>query len=398
MHQLPLVSSTEISARIHRLQENLQQLQTDGALITQNVDLYYFTGTMQNGFLYVPAVGEPCLYVKKSIERAEMESSVPVEALGRLSEWGARLLKRFGEIDTIGIEADVVPYALGEKVKKWFPGVKLIDVSLTIRRIRAVKSDYEWQQIARAAEIVNEVILQLPQWLKVGMSELELVAQIEYALRMKGNFSLYRMRAYNQELALGMVASGSAAATPTYFDGPAGGIGLATANPQGASVKKIELNEPILVDISTVVEGYIVDQTRMAVVGELSAELLQAYELARQILRKVEQVGRPGVPCQQLYVLAQELVNEHGLQDHFMGFGKDQAKFLGHGVGLELDELPILAKGFEYPLEEGMVIAIEPKFTFPGIGVIGIENTYRVGNEGLQAITVSTENVIQVFP
>jgi Xaa-Pro aminopeptidase len=155
-------------------------------------------------------------------------------------------------------------------------------------------------------------------------------------------------------------------------------------------------NEPILVDISTVVEGYIIDQTRMAVIGELDEEMLRAYRIACQILREIEKLGKPGVSWQSLYVHAVEMATEAGLKDHFMGYGVDQAKFLGHGVGLELDELPILAKGFDYPLEEGMVIAIEPKFTFLERGVIGIENTYVVGSDGLESLTSVSEEIVEI--
>jgi Xaa-Pro aminopeptidase len=193
-----------------------------------------------------------------------------------------------------------------------------------------------------------------------------------------------------------MVASGSAAATPTYFDGPAGGLGLSTASPQGASRKPFEPGEPILVDISTIVEGYIIDQTRMAVIGELDAEMERAFEVTRAIIREAEKMGRPGTSWESLHVRALEMAEEAGLKDHFMGYGKDQARFLGHGVGLELDELPVLAKGFDLPLEENMVIAVEPKFTFPGRGVIGIENTYVVTPEGLEPLTIAPEEIIRI--
>jgi Xaa-Pro aminopeptidase len=150
------------------------------------------------------------------------------------------------------------------------------------------------------------------------------------------------------------------------------------------------------VDISTVVEGYIIDQTRMAVIGELDSDLERAYHVAVEIIREVEKLGRPGASWQSLYLRALEMAESAGLKEHFMGYGKDQVKFLGHGVGLELDELPVLAKGFDQPLETGMVIAIEPKFTFPGRGVIGIENTYLVTEEGLKALTIASEEIVRV--
>jgi Xaa-Pro aminopeptidase len=71
-------------------------------------------------------------------------------------------------------------------------------------------------------------------------------------------------------------------------------------------------------------------------------------------------------------------------------------KFLGHGIGLEIDELPVLARGFKQPLEAGMTIAIEPKFTFPGIGVVGIENSYLITDDGFENLCISREGIIRI--
>lgn len=396
MHPLPKVPASEVVQRVERFQEYLHQNQIDGALITQNIDLYYLTGTMQNGVLFVPAKGESCYYVKKSVARAEFEASVPIEEMGRMKELGKKISARYGTVKRLGIEMDVLPYGLAVRYLSLFPGAEPVDISFSLRLQRAVKSPYELEQLREGAKRVHDIVSSLDQWIRPGMSELELAAKIEYHLRLAGNISIYRMRGYNQELALGMVAAGSAAATPTYFDGPAGGLGLTTASPQGSSRNTFAPGEPILVDISTVVEGYLIDQTRLAVIGELDEPLSRAYEVTRQIIREVEKMGRPGVSWETLYLKALEMAEEAGLKEHFMGYGQDQARFLGHGVGLELDELPVLAKGFDQPLAEGMVIAIEPKFTFPGRGVVGIENTYLVTANGLESITFATEEIVRI--
>lgn len=396
MHPLPKVPAEEVKERINRFQTKLKEAQLDGALITQNVDLYYLTGTMQNGLLYIPQSGEPRFYVKKSVTRAKEEASVIVEEMGRTKQLGERLHQTFGEVKRIGIEMDVLPYGLAKRYLGFFPDAEAVDISFTLGLLRAVKSEYELKQLRSAASQVGEIVTQLPQLIRPGMSEVELSAQIEYQLRLKGNIGIYRMRGYNQELCLGMVASGAAAASPTYFDGPAGGLGMSTASPQGSSRNTLKSGDPILVDISTVVEGYIIDQTRIAVIGELDDELNRAYEVATAIIREAERMGKPGVAWQDLYLRALEMAEEAGLQNHFMGFGKDQAKFLGHGVGLEFDGLPILARGFTQPLEKNMVIAIEPKFTFPGRGVVGIENTYLVTETGLESITTAPEEIVRI--
>lgn len=334
--------------------------------------------------------------MKKSVARAELESAVQVEYSGSLRELGQKIISRFGKLQCLGLEMDVLPYSIAMRYLQLFNNAQPVDISFHLRRQRSIKSAYELSQMVEAAKRVGEIVEALPEIIYIGMSEIELAAEIEYRLRCQGHINLHRMRGYNQELALGMVASGYAASTPTYFDGPAGGLGVSTASPQGASFKKIRENEPILVDISTVVEGYLIDQTRMAVIGELDESLFRAYEVSRKIAKEIEALGKPGVSWELLYLHSLEMVQEAGLTQHFMGYGKDQAKFLGHGVGLEMDELPILAKGFEYPLEEGMVIAIEPKFTFPGQGVIGIENTYVVRSGGLESLTTVSEEIVTI--
>lgn len=385
----------DVQRRIQLLQAKLKELDLDGVLLSQNIGVYYYSGSMQNGLLLIPQSGSPCFYVKKSLTRASQETHLETEEMGRFRELGERLRARFGSLKKVGMELDVLPYSIATRYRKLFPNAEMVDCSWDLRLLRSIKSPYELTQIRNAAQIVNDVLLQLPSWLREGITELELAANIEHFFRVRGNQNIYRMRGYNQELALGMVSSGAAAASPTYFDGPAGGLGVSSASPQGAGKKTIARGEPILVDISTIVEGYIVDQTRMAVIGAMSPKHQDAYQKAQAILREVEELGKPGIPWQDLYLRSLEMVKEFGLSEHFMGYGQDQAKFLGHGVGLELDEVPILAKGFTQALEEGMVIAIEPKFTFPGEGVIGVENTYVVTKEGLQSLSISSENIIK---
>jgi Xaa-Pro aminopeptidase len=229
--------------------------------------------------------------------------------------------------------------------------------------------------------------------LKEGMTELELISVIEKSMRSQGHIGLMRMRGYNQEIMTGVVSAGDAAAEPTYFDGPAGGRGLSPAAPQSVSTRPIGRNEPILIDIGCCVDGYTIDQTRTAVIGELPSELQVAYDCAESIVRSIEMYLRPGATPEQLYAHALEMAKVAGLSDHFMGFGRDQVKFLGHGIGLEIDEWPVLARGFNAPLEEGMTLAIEPKFTFPGLGVVGLENTYLITESGCMALTLSPESI-----
>lgn len=388
----------EASSRRERLQLLMRDQGIDGCLISQNVGIYYFTGSMQTGYLFVPSEGEASYYVKRSLLRANTESMVRTAELGSFRHFGAKLASDYPalfakEYPIIGADLDVMPAQLYLKLREIVPNAEWTDASAILRRVRIVKSAYEVEQIRIAAQAAAVALDEGLAQLREGMTELELMGVIEHAIRRQGHIGLMRMRGYNQEMMTGMVAAGEAAAEPSYFDGPAGGRGLTPAAPQSASGRPIRRDEPILIDIGCCIDGYVIDQTRTAVIGSLPLDLERAYEVADAILRRTESLLMPGAIPEHLYAESLKLASDAGLSAHFMGFGADQVRFLGHGIGLELDEWPVLARGFAEPLEPGTVIAVEPKFTFPGRGVVGIENTYLVRESGCEPLTASPEKV-----
>jgi Xaa-Pro dipeptidase len=392
------------TARLHRLQELLSKQGLDGMLISQNIDLFYFTGSMQTGFLFVPRQGNSIFYVRRSVARAQQESAVTVEPLGSLRAFGTQLARSYpelfrdeaGEGPMIAAEYDVLPVQWHQRMASALPRVRWADGSLLVREVRMIKSASELTLIKEAAAVIDRALNKSLTQLKEGIREFEWMALIEYHIRLEGHLGIMRMRGYNQEIITGAVGAGDAIATPTYFDGPAGGLGLSAASPQSSSRRPIGRNEPILIDIGCCIEGYVIDQTRTAVIGTLPEDLANAYAVSEHILRETEAMLKPGTVCEELYTRSLEMASSADLKDHFMGYGADQVKFLGHGIGLEIDELPVLARGFRYPLEPGMVIAVEPKFTFPGRGVVGIENSYVITDTGFERLTVSREGIIHV--
>lgn len=391
-----LTPDKEIRNRVASIQQTIIKQNLDGIMLTNNVDIYYFSGTMQNSYMYIPANGEPLLFVKKSISRANLETPfgvIPIKGLKGISE---HIQGLGNSIANMGIDLDVLPFNQFQRIKNTFPETTFVDISNALRLQRCIKSEYEISLIKESAKVVYDAMIELPNIYKKGMREFELSAALEKFIRDRGHIGYIRTRTYNMELVLGMVTSGTSSSTPSAFDGPAGGQGLTPAMPQSSGWKEIAENEPILVDISAAVNGYIVDQTRMAVIGELDSELENAYTIAIQILKDTEKNARPGTTWSEHYVKALDMAYKANLADYFMGYKDDQAKFLGHGVGLELDELPVLAKGFDIPLEKGMVIAVEPKFTFPSKGVIGIENTYVVSEHGLTSLSYAPEEIIRI--
>ncbi|MBB6731865.1 M24 family metallopeptidase [Cohnella zeiphila] len=389
----------ETAARRERLQQELVRHGLSGCLVTQNVGIYYWTGSMQTGYLFVPASGEATYYVRRSVVRAQAESTVRTVELGSFRGFGAKLAEdypacfRFGTRAVLGADLDVMPAQLYLRLRELLQNAELTDASALLRRVRSVKSPGEADAIRKAAQVAAVALDEGLRQLREGMTELELMTVIEHEMRKQGHVGLMRMRGYNQEIMIGMIAAGAAAAEPSYFDGPAGGRGLTAAAPQSASTRPIGRNEPILIDIGCCIDGYVIDQTRTAVIGTLPPELARAYEVSVEILRRTERDLRPSISPEQLYAQALEMAEQAGLARHFMGYGADQVRFLGHGIGLEIDEWPVLAKGFADPLEPGMVLAVEPKFTFPGLGVVGIENTYLIRESDCESLTVSPEKL-----
>ena len=374
-----MLTKIESQERVFRLQIMLQSKSVQAALFIMPIDVYYFAGTRQNAILWIPAEGEPLLLVRKSLSRAREESPIADIRTFPSSKEFASL---FSEDQlSIGMTFDAVPVQQHLFYTKVLPGRTFVDISMMLRELRSVKSPFEFDQLCYSAGKLASVFAQVPQFLKAGMRELDVSAEMEYRLRKAGHEGYVRMRAFNQELFFGLAVS-SGGLNGGFFDGPVTGKGLSSASPHGASCNEIGVNQPILLDFGGVFNGYISDMTRIFVIGTLDPELQRAFDVALEIQEMVRQGMKPGVICEELFFAAAAMAERAGFGSCFMGMPGEQAKFVGHGVGLELDELPVLAKGFALPLQAGQVIAVEPKFVIPGKGVIGIENTFVVTDDG----------------
>jgi Xaa-Pro aminopeptidase len=373
------------------MQAQLQTKGVDGALFIFPIDVFYFSGTRQNSTLWIPAAGEPVLLVRKSLSRARVESVLTdIRPFPSSKEFPAL----FGEeVQKIGFTFDVAPVQQLNYYSKLLPGREFVDISAVNREVRSVKSAYELEQLRKSGTSLCSIFAQVPQFLVAGMRELDLAAEFERRLRLSGNEGYVRMRAFNQELYGGLALS-AGAASYGFFDGAVTGRGLSNASPQGASLQVIGRNEPVFLDYTGVFNGYITDMTRMFVIGTLDPELQRAFDLSLEIQKHLQGALKPGAICEELFQQAVEIADRGGLGAHFMGMPGEQAKFVGHGVGLELDEFPVLAQGFKVPLQVGQTIAIEPKFVFPDKGVIGIENTFAVSESGGEKITDIDDRIV----
>jgi len=386
---------SEIETRINKLKSHLAEAGLDAALILQISDLFYFTGTIQQSHLYVPVDDEPLIMVRKDYERALSESPIkriiPIKTPQQLPE----LLRQNGYSlpRKLGMELDVVPTNLYLNYQKILNGAAIVDVSPALRMIRAVKSEYEIDLIREAAHFSDQVADSMQEFLHEGITEIELAGLVEGRARKLGHQGIVRMRLWGVEIFYGHLMAGPSAAVPSYLASPTGGASVSPAVAQGSSFRPIKRHEPVLLDYVFAHQGYLSDHTRIFSIGELPDRLVKAHEAMLTIQARVKEEARPGVRASDVYDAAVKLAGELGYTDNFMGIGDQRVRFIGHGIGIELDEFPFLAQGQQLELEPGMIIALEPKLIFPGVGVIGIENTHVVTLNGLEQLGQFNEHI-----
>ncbi len=392
------IPAEEIERRLQKLRGEVNKRGWDAALIVHDVDLLYFSGTMQNALLFVPLDGGELLMVKKDGERAQRESAV--EQVIPLSSWNdlpSLIAERHGMIPKkMGIELDVLPAREYLRLQEIFAGVQIADSSSMIKNIRKIKSPYEIKQMKKAGEIGKIVYAEVRHVLKEGMTEIELAGILVAVAMRLGHQNYLRMRAFNAYAYSWHVLSGYTGGILSYIDAPMGGMGLSPSFPVGASQKRIKAHEPILIDFGICYNGYQVDETRVFSLGELSKQFKDAYLAARQIEDAIAAAARPGASCHELFRKGWDVAQGLGYEESFMGPPGHKTRFIGHGIGLEIDEYPFIAQGHDYPLEEGMAFALEPKMVFTAEGAVGIENTFCVLEDGVEKLTPAEEELIEV--
>jgi Xaa-Pro dipeptidase len=366
----------------------------DSLVILQNVDQYYLAGTLQTGVLWFPREGEPLLAVRKSFERAKRESAIKnVVPLKTYSELPG-LIPNPGQ--KVGLETDVLPLTTYQQIAKYFSKAEIVDGSMPVRNARSVKTAYEIECIRRAAQQLDTMFLDVPKQLREGLPEFELAARIEYVLRMAGHQGFTRVRRFNMEMHYGAVSFGDTASYPHAFDGPVGVRGLYSAVPMMGSRRTLKRSEPVMIDICGGYAGYIADGSRTYSIGPVSQQMRDTHQYVLDLNSWIEEQLRPGNVPSRIYQDILDRVAKTSFSAHFMGAGENQVRFVAHSVGLELDEIPVIAPKFDEPLEPGVVFAVEPKVFYPDLGGVGVENTYVITESGCERLTVSPMEIFTV--
>lgn len=393
------VPLTELKNRMSRFrkQMDISNPEWETAVVFSKINLYYFTGTMQDGMLIIPKNGEATFWVRRSYERALDESLFPnIEPMNSFRD-AARNVS--GLSDTVYLETEVVPLALYQRFQKYFPFKNVRSVDPQISAVRAVKSEYELLLTRKAGRIHQHVLEDLvPEMLQEGMSEADLSTELFSTLIEEGHHGACRFGMFDTEMILGNVCFGESSIYPTYFNGPGGKYGLSPAAPVlGSRDRKLKKGDLVFVDVGCGVDGYHTDKTTTYMFGSpLPQFAVDIHNKCVDIQNEAAAMLKPSITPSEIYNTIVNGLDEEFLQN-FMGFGNRKVKFLGHGVGLLIDEQPVIAEGFDEPLQEGMVFALEPKRGIENIGMVGIENTFVVTAKGGECITGDNPGLIPVF-
>lgn len=396
-YQTTLTPEEEIKSRISVFQKILADKDLDAALIFQNVDLFYLSGTMQQGFLWVPKNGRPLLLVKKDLSRARAESALPwIKPLPSISKLADTLIHYFSIIpERIGLELDVLPTNTFHFIKEQLRFTEAVDISTLLRHQRSIKSEFEIRQMRKAGEMGRRVYRTVPELLKEDLTEMEMAGlMIQKALSL-GDQNILRSRGFNSWAFNWHVISGQSGTYQSRNDAPFAGLGISPAFPMGAGLRPIRKGEPVLIDFGNCINGYQVDQTRMFSIGEPLKKYLKAYDALKEIEGALLKQLRPGNSAESCYRLALKVAKKLGYEDSFLGPKGQQVKFVAHGVGLEIDEFPFLAQGHTYPLKEGMTTALELKIVLEK-AAIGFENTVVILKDGVEKLTTADETFVIV--
>ena len=375
-----------------RVQQLLTEAGGDAALISSDVNIYYLTGIVFFGYIYLPAEGEPLWLVQRSSGvKGEQMINIrkPEEIPAILKERNIPLPKN------LFLETDQMTHNEFLRLETVFHPVKTGNMTALLRKARMIKTTWEIEQFRFSAAKHADVYRTIPSLFRKGMTEIAFQVEIEHIMRKAGSIGIFRTFGSNMNIFMGSLLSGKNAETPSPYDFALGGRGIHPTLPIGASNDVITEGSAIMVDFAGNFTAYMTDMTRVFSLGKLPEIAYRAHRVSIEMHQRLMEEAKPGIACSDIYNQMLDTAEKSGFAANFMGLSR-QAKFAGHGVGLEINEPPVLMGRSDDLLQPGMVFAFEPKFVLSGIGAVGIENTYLVKDSGIEKLTVLEEEIIDL--
>jgi len=226
-----------------------------------------------------------------------------------------------------------------------------------------------------------------------GMTDVQWSVEMFRVMLNAGGLGHFRIAGYTMEGFMGTILAGDNGGAVSPYDFALGGAGIHPSLPVGQSGVRLEEGMSVMVDIPGIFYGYITDCSRIFGVGKLAQRAYDAHQVSIDIREAIMAAGKPGVRCEDLYTLALQMAEKTGFADCFMGLAQ-KAKFVGHGTGIVINELPVLGARSKDVLEIGMTIALEPKFVIAGTGAVGVEDTLVVTPNGMENLTPCAPEII----
>lgn len=394
LKQLQLLSADALYDRLVRLRTLMAEAGMHSMLVSSNVNKLYLTGRVFAGYVYVTCDPDSIVYFLKEGEDLKGEGVHRIHKPENIVE----LMEREGMVlpGDLGLELDEASYSYAERLRKAMRAETVKNANPLLMEARSVKSADEIRAIEECGVKQDHVYKMIPHLYRGdGMTDIELQIEIERVSRMTGSLGILRCTGNDMEINMGSVLTGENADAPSPYDFAMGGEGASPALPVGANGSVIMPHTTVMVDTNGVFNAYMTDMTRVFSLGELPEKAKEAHELSIRICRRLEELGKPGVKASDLYDEALRMATEAGFAENFMGH-RAHAGFVGHGIGLTINELPVLSPRSKNVLQENNVIAVEPKFVIPHVGAVGIENTYQVTPSGLRKLTNAREDIISL--
>jgi Xaa-Pro aminopeptidase len=385
-----MMMTNELKLRQERVQQSMQKMNVDGCLLSIDVNLYYMTGYVFSGYYYLPVEGNAHWFIKRPNSLSGNNISYirkPEQIIEIFKANGWNLPKK------ILLETDEIAYNECIRVQSALQLEEIGNASTLMRQVREIKTPYEIEQIRISAEKHAEVYAAIKSCFREGMTDIQFQVEIEQHMRMNGSIGIFQTFGMNMNIFMGSVLAGSNAEAPSPFDFALGGGGQSPLCPIGANGIVLKEGMTVMVDMAGNYTSYLTDMTRVFSVGKISELAYRAHQVALDIQDDLSQTAGPGTSCADIYNKALVKVEKEGMTDYFMGT-KQQAKFVGHGIGLQINELPVLMPRSKEVLQPNMVFAFEPKFVIPGVGAVGIENSFLVTEDRIEKLTLFEEEII----
>ena len=384
------VLQNDLLARITGVQESIRETGMDACLLSVDVNIFYMTGQVFNGYFYLPAEGQPFWFVKRPNNLAG-EQIVMIRKPEQIAEYF--LAKGIPFPQKLLLETDELAYNECIRLQTMFQMPEIGNATTLMRRVRAIKTPWEISQLRLSAQKHAKAYTTIPSCFRPGMTDLEFQIEIERQMRLNGSIGVFHTFGANMNIFMGSVLAGANAGAASPFDFALGGRGQTPLCPVGANGTLLKEGMAVMIDMAGNFSPYLTDMTRVFSIGRLPEIAYRAHQVALDIQEEIVQAACPGFSCAELYHKALARADKEGLTDCFMGTVQ-QAKFVGHGIGLQINELPVFSSRSKDVLLPGMAFALEPKFVIPEVGAVGIENSFLVTETGVEKLTVFEEEII----